>query len=131
MSEALILDVEFAAELGAVEGLGGAEGLEHGALEGVGVVGTGVEIDLEVDGLGIVVDESDVDGLGCGGGAVLHGQAQAVVLAAQVQGAVGEGPQISGAAQGLAVVRGGRFSGVVHDDDGEVAPALQVAETSE
>ena len=125
------MDVEVAAELGPVEGLRGVEGTKHGVLEGVGVLGAGITIELEVDGLRIVVDEPEVDGRRGRGGAMLHGEPQAVALAAQVEGAVGEGPQVPGAAQGLAVLGGARFAGMVHDDDGEVAASLQVAETGE
>ena len=130
-AETVVLDVERAAGLGAVEHLRGAEGAEDGIHEGVRVLGAGIAIEFEVDGLGIGVDEPEVDGCGGRGGAVLHGEPQVVALAAQVDGAVGEGPQVSGAAQGLAVVCSAGFAGVVHDDDGEVAAALQVAETGE
>lgn len=124
--------MELTAQVGSVEGLRSAESSDHGVLEAVGVlVGAGVGIDLEVDGSGILIGEPQVDGWWCRSGAVFHGQAQAVVVAAQVQGAVGEGPQIPGAADCLAIEGSVCFAGMVHDDDGDVAAFLQVAETGE
>jgi hypothetical protein len=68
---------------------------------------------------------------GCRGGAVLGLEEEALVVMAQIQGAVGPGVEVAGAAQGLPGIGGGVLSHVMDDDDGEVVSALELAQEGE
>jgi len=61
---------------------------------------------------------------------MLGGDDEARVLAADVQSAVGPGVEVTRAAQSLAQAAAG-LAGVMHDDDGDVVSALQLAQEGE
>ena len=104
----------------------GAHGLCQGRGFGVDAVG------LEPTGLAVSTDEAEKQGLGSGSGAVLDGEAQALIgTADEVTGGVVPGVQIGATAQGLAEVAAGAFCHVVDEDDGEVVAAVELTEEAE
>ena len=80
----------------------------------------------------LVARELQGDGLGRRRAAVLGGQEQSAAMTPHVEERVGPGEEVAGAAQALAgLAAGAALAGVVHDDDGHVVGALELAQVPE
>lgn len=88
---------------------------------------------VEVCAAGAVDDEGECEGV-CGGrGAVLDGDGELLPGASDIESAVNPGVEVSRPTEALAALRSGGaiLPGVVHDEDGDIVLALELAEKRE
>jgi hypothetical protein len=89
--------------------------------------------ELEAGAAGVVGGEEQIERIGRGGGAVLDRDGELVLGATHVEGAVGPGVKIAGAAEALPSLgaRGAILAGVVDDENGDVVLALHLTQKGE
>ncbi len=91
-----------------------------------------VAVDEEPERLAVACNETQQHGIGCRGGAVLDGEAQALIVAAdQIAGGIDPGVEVGAAPQRLADVAAGALGHVVDEHEGEVVTAVDVAQEAQ
>lgn len=144
VTEAFVADAKSSAEVSSREwSLVVGQGVYDGLVErdvGVGVAvransgmvaaGIGGPDDVEMDIL--VTHERETDGVGSGRSAVLNGEEQLCAAAPDEQQRICPRKEVAGAAQTLSgLASGAILTRVVHDEDGYVVGALQLAQIAE
>ena len=131
VAEAGVVDPELLSESGSGDSARRVlEDLAHGL--GEGRWGMVVALDPEAERLAVGVGEGQQEGIGRRCGAVLDGQAQALIGASdEVAGGVGPCMEVGAAAERLAGVPARAFGHVMDDDEGEVVAAVELAEEAE
>lgn len=131
VTEAGVVDTEPLTESGPGEGpVGVAQFVAYGFGEGwrLGVVA----IEEEAGGLVVAAAEPQKHGIDGGSGAVLDGEAEALVGSTEeIASRVGPGVEVGAAPQGLAGVAARALGHVVDERDGEGVAAVELAEEAE
>lgn len=137
VAEAVVADAEEAAELAAREGTSSAaQGVDDSVAESVGLrrraTGVARADDLEMCAVAVVVrDETEVDGVLGGRGAMLEGEAECVGGAREVRAMIDPRMQIGTAAERLPEMRARAFGHMVDEENGDIVRALELAEVAE
>jgi hypothetical protein len=130
-AEALVADAKRSAETVTGEPVGCGVELGEESLVEIVVRRFGGHIGKLEAHVAPVIGEDDVEGIRCGGSAMLDADGELVVMAADVECRVRPSVEVAGAAKSLAGGTPRVLPGVMDDDDGDVVLALHLAEEGE
>ncbi len=137
ITEPLVADAELCAQLRAAEGTAGAaKSVDHERIEIARRIVLDRHVargDREVDVNIVADDELEAKWIGSGGGAVLDGEDERVLLRADMEVGVPPRVEVAASAKGLAGLGAAAsvLACMMHNEDGDVVVALQGAEVAE